>query len=165
MTPENQEIIQNVINRLAPKYVFGCYELEDIVQEAWIIAMKILDSWDGIRPLENFMMVSLNNRLKNIPRDKFYRRGTTGKRLEINERKKQLMGKAEEYLDINECDDDNLSTLLNKEEVNLILDQLPYTIRADFNRLANNVSIPNHRKAKVYDTVREIYEKNRPTFD
>ena len=162
---ENEKIIQNVINRTAPKYTFGCYELEDIKQEAWGIALEILDKWDGERPLENFMTVCLNNRLQNLKRNKFFRQGTSGKRLEINERKRQLMCKAEEYLDLREWEGE-YEDVLTKDEIEQLLGKLPYTIRADFNRLANNVSIPNHRKVKVYQAVKELYEQEHgPSVD
>ena len=67
------ETITKVVDRQAAKFRFGYYEIEDMRQEAFIIAMDALDRYDEKRPLENFLAVHVNNRLKNFKRDNFYR--------------------------------------------------------------------------------------------
>jgi RNA polymerase sigma factor (sigma-70 family) len=61
-----------VINRIAPKYTFRDYDVEDIKQEAFMICMDALDRYDTNRPLENFLSVHLSNRLKNFVRDNYF---------------------------------------------------------------------------------------------
>ena len=67
------KVIEKVINRTCSKYTFGYYELDDIKQEAFIIAINALEKYDGVRPLENFLQVDLGNKLKNLKRDKYQR--------------------------------------------------------------------------------------------
>jgi DNA-directed RNA polymerase specialized sigma24 family protein len=47
--------IMKIAKRLAPKYVFSGYDVEDIEQEAFLIGIAGLDKYDTSRPLENFM--------------------------------------------------------------------------------------------------------------
>ena len=65
--------IMKVAKRLAPKYVFATYEVEDIEQEAFLIGIAGLAKYDKSRPLENFMYIHINNRLKTFKRDNYYR--------------------------------------------------------------------------------------------
>ena len=64
--------INVVVNRMAHKYTFHGYTVDDIKQEAFIICMEALNRYDGIRPLENFLSVNLSNRLKNFIRDNHF---------------------------------------------------------------------------------------------
>lgn len=162
MKQEIQTTIQTVIKRLAYKYTFGPYEVEDIEQEAWIICLELLDKWDGIRPLENFLMISLKNALINFKRNNYCRQ-ENGEVSEAYEKKRMLMNRAEEYFDIKEGSDD-FSQLFTRDEISFYLDKLPPNIRNDFQRLAHNVSIPTSRKTKVYEAIRQIYEENRETL-
>ncbi len=66
-------IIQKIVNRTCSKFVFGYYDREDIKQEAFMAAMKALEKYDNIRPLENFLQVDISNKLKNLKRDKYQR--------------------------------------------------------------------------------------------
>ena len=64
--------IEKVCNRIAPRYTFYGYALDDIKQEAFIICMEALNRYDNSRPLENFLSVNLSNRLKNFVRDNHF---------------------------------------------------------------------------------------------
>jgi len=66
-------VIDNVANRLANKFKFGYHEADDMKQEARIVALEKLESYDGKRPLENFLYVCVHNGLYNIKRNKFAR--------------------------------------------------------------------------------------------
>ena len=65
--------INKVASRLAHKFTFAFYELEDIKQEAFIIAMEAMNRYDEKKPLENFLFVHVANRLKNFKRDNYFR--------------------------------------------------------------------------------------------
>ncbi len=67
------ELVDNLSSRLARKFTFGYHTYEDIKQQAFIEAWKGLDSYDGKRPLENFLWVHVKNRLCNFKRDNFER--------------------------------------------------------------------------------------------
>ena len=64
--------INIVCNRIAPRYTFYGYTVDDIKQESFIICMEALNRYDGIRQLENFLSVNLSNRLKNFVRDNHF---------------------------------------------------------------------------------------------
>ena len=65
------QIIENVVNMVAPTIKIKSMELDDIKQEARYEAIKLLDSgkYDGERPLSNFMYIHLRNRLYNLDRN------------------------------------------------------------------------------------------------
>ena len=65
--------IDRVVYKLAPKFKFGYYELEDIHQEGRIFALEALDKHDGVRPLENFLYAHVHNRLFNLKRKEYFR--------------------------------------------------------------------------------------------
>ena len=75
ITQETMEIVDNVCRAISKNFAFDHFEPDDIYQEAFIICMEILDKYDGDRPLENFLRVSLKNRLRNFRRDnsKYYK--------------------------------------------------------------------------------------------
>ena len=70
MTPTQDQMktIKKVINRIAPGYTFGYFEIEDVKQEAYIICLEGLEKYDPQFPLENFLSRHLSNRLKSLVR-------------------------------------------------------------------------------------------------
>ena len=64
--------ITSVINKIAHKYTFYGYEIDDIKQEAFIMCVDAMERYDPSRPLENFLSVHLSNRLKNFVRDNHF---------------------------------------------------------------------------------------------
>jgi len=67
------EIIDVIGNKLASKFRFGYHETDDIKQQIFIFALKGLEKYDNVRPLENFLYIHVKNRLCNLKRDKFER--------------------------------------------------------------------------------------------
>lgn len=68
-------VINNISGKLAKKFQFAYYTEEDIRQEIVYAAIKGLEDYDNVRPLENFLYVHVRNRLLNLKRDKFKRPG------------------------------------------------------------------------------------------
>ena len=60
------DTISKVARKLAPKYVFASYDVDDIQQEAFLMGVEALDRYDTDKPLENFLYTHINNRLKNF---------------------------------------------------------------------------------------------------
>ena len=85
------DTITKIAKRLAPKFVFAGYEVEDIEQEAFLIGVSGLKNYDPSRPLENFMFTHINNRLKTFKRDNYYRMDYGTNAQKIQERKKSLL--------------------------------------------------------------------------
>lgn len=62
------------MNFLARRFKFGYFEVEDIKQEAFLLAVEALDRWDRVRPLHSFLYAHIHNRLCNLKRKLYERR-------------------------------------------------------------------------------------------
>lgn len=148
------EKINIVINRIAPKYTFSGYEIEDIKQEAFMICMDALTRYDTNRPLENFLSVHLSNRLKNFVRDNYFTNSD-------QEKKKVLAPKQLSYDDNiidREVDQD---LIIDNKEVQIIIDKfLPFDYRSDYLKFLNDVSIPKKKKTQLFVVIKNILEEN-----
>lgn len=74
--PSDEELVaavSKVAKRLARLYKFSYHEVEDLVQECYVEAIKALDKYDESRPLVNFLAIHLRNRLHNFKRNKHER--------------------------------------------------------------------------------------------
>lgn len=156
------EVIMKVANRLAPRYSFGSYEPEDIIQEAFIIANKAMDEYDGLRPLENFLAVVLSTRLKNFVRDNHLRYLSSSATEEEQEKWEQKYGAKKnlvEPISIDSVQDEQESNMWTKidflndiqaQDIFVLIDKyLPVHIRADFLRMKQGILIPKPRRQKI----------------
>lgn len=156
-TTHQKQIITKVINRIAPKYVFGYYELDDIKQESYIICCEALEKYDESRPFENFISKHLSNRLKTLIRDKYCRSRTRSEKHEIlNNSKKNLMD-LKSFGAYNISYEDNLlEQISTSEALERVMDELTPSMRNNFHRLANGVSISSNKKQVLFDRIKEI---------
>ena len=146
--------INIVINRIAPKYTFSGYEVDDIKQEAFMICMDALTRYDINRPLENFLSVHLSNRLKNFVRDNYF--------ISSDQDKKKIL--APKQL----CNDDNITDRevdqdikIDNKEIRSIIDKfLPFNYRSDYLKFINDVSISKKRKTQLFTVIKDILEEN-----
>jgi len=147
------ERINTVINRIAPKYTFKDYEVEDIRQEAFIICMDGLDRYDQSRPLENFLSVHLSNRLKNFIRDNYF--------VKDDEERKKVM--APKYLTNDDeiaKEETSIDKSIDMKEAKKLIDKfLPCELRSDYLKIINEVYVPKKRKTVVFAAIREILEE------
>ncbi len=154
------DTILKISKKLAHRYTFASYEAEDIEQEAFLIGITGLQKYDQSRPLENFMYVHINNRLKTFKRDNYYRL-EHGAAEKIQKTKKDIL----EPLDIQELyhiatgdtisEDAELSELLQ-----IIDDNLPSNMRSDYLKLKNNAPLSKSRKSKVVAFIQSIVEES-----
>jgi len=150
--------VNRITDRLAHKYVFAGYDQDDISQEAFIIAIDVLDKYDSSKPLENFLHVHISNRLKNFKRDNYYRQ-ETGSAQQLQEKKKNIL----EPLDIHGLYNvETGDTILDQAHLNEILQKidecLPIEFRGDYLRLKNNCKLTKSRKAKIIAEIKIILE-------
>lgn len=69
-----QEIVKKIISRQTKDKKFPGYDQADIEQEVWVIALNSLEKYNVNRGnLENFLSVCVNNGLRNLHRDKYFR--------------------------------------------------------------------------------------------
>lgn len=67
------QIVEKVVNNIAKKFTFGYRDIEDIKQEAFLLAVKGLKKYDQKRPLANFLYIHIKNRLCNFKRKHYIR--------------------------------------------------------------------------------------------
>ncbi len=170
--------INKVVNRLGKKYTFAFHDVNDIRQEAWIIAIKALEHYDVTRPLENYLAVCLCNRLKNFKRDNYCRKEEPcevcsnkdpycikcQQRDARNQAKKFLM----EPIDISNIRDEyeknmrlnnNFVDAIEQHELFEIIDKhLSVELREDYLKLKSGVSINKQRREIIYDAIFNIFE-------
>jgi len=146
--------INTVVNRIAPKYTFNGYDVDDIKQEAFLICMDALDRYDQKRPLENFLAVNLSNRLKNFVRDNYFTKKDEDKKKALNPTHLAY----EDALPSDEIDNDSS---IDANEMKRIIDQyLPKELRADYLKIINDVYVPKKRKEFIISTLKKILEDN-----
>lgn len=155
MNDEQFQIIQAVAKKIAPRYVFGSYEKEDIEQEAIIMGLDGLKRYDGIRPLENFLYTHINNRLKNFKRDNYFR-VTTGNAEKVQQAKKDLFGASAAIDPVTYIEEDISETLDNKESIEKINEKLPAKYRADYLKMTSGAKVPKKRKAEILSLLKQI---------
>ena len=154
-----QEVINTitkVARKLAPKYVFASYEVEDIEQEAFLMGVEGLKRYDTSKPLENFMYTHINNRLKNFKRDNYYR-FDYGNAQKIQDRKKSILEPADiTALYCVSIDDDTVDNAHLSEMLDLIDRTLPSDLRGDYLKLRTNSPLPKGRKAIIIQAIEDI---------
>lgn len=148
------EEINIVVNRIAHKYTFHGYEIQDIKQESFIICMEALPRYDEERPLENFLSVHLSNRLKNFVRDNYFIKDEEEKRRVVMPG--QLSNEAQIIGDATE-----VPHKLDYEAMVRILDiKLPALYREDYLKIISDVYVPKKRKEEVLDFIYEVLEEH-----
>ncbi|MDC0297272.1 hypothetical protein OAK92_01730 [Crocinitomicaceae bacterium] len=150
------DTITLVCNRIAPKYTFYGYTIDDIKQEAFIICIEALNRYDGIRPLENFLSVNLSNRLKTFMRDNYF----TGSSSE--NRKKVFQPAQLDYEDHIVDNKDSFTTSYDeidtKDMVEVIDKHIPANFRMDYLKIVNDIYVPKARRQEIISTVKQILE-------
>tara|TARA_R100000908_G_C3743824_1_gene139665 strand:- start:319 stop:819 length:501 start_codon:yes stop_codon:yes gene_type:complete len=147
------DTIQVVVGRIAPKYTFYGYLVDDLKQEAFIICMEALPRYDEARPLENFLSVHLSNRLKNFVRDNHFTRDEDEKAKVVMpgqlNNEEYLLDNNEEYIES-----------LDYKEMRSVLDiKLPARYRADYIKIVHDVYVPKKRKEEVLFIIKTILEE------
>ena len=149
-------IIAKVCKKLAPKYIFASYEVEDIEQEAFLMGVEALERYDCNKPLENFMYAHINNRLKNFKRDNYYR-FDYGNAQKIQDRKKSILEPVDIAALYSVCtDDETVDNAHLAEILDLIDRKLPSSLRGDYLKLRTNSPLPKGRKAIVIEAIENI---------
>ena len=155
------EIIHAVVERIAPNYKFGFYEVDDIKQEAFILALEAMEKYDGLRPLENFIAKHISNRLKTLRRDKYSRKNVNSSRhADLNMKKRLLMDNGFSFNCSLFYEQDLEGDLSSKEAVEKVLNELPPALKKDFLRMANNAKLQDYRKKAVIAAVKEILHED-----
>jgi len=146
--------ISAVIDRIAHKYTFYGYEIDDIKQEAFIMCIDAMDRYDANRPLENFLSVHLSNRLKNFVRDHHFTKDEADK-------KRIVMPGQLNHEDrlVDQHGDEGES--LDYQHMSYILDlKLPASVRADYLKIMHDAHVSKSRREEVLSLIKEIMEEH-----
>jgi DNA-directed RNA polymerase specialized sigma24 family protein len=147
-------VIENVIKKIAPKYSFNGYDVDDIKQESFLICMDALKRYDQNRPLENFLAVHLSNRLKNFVRDNHYVK-------DVDESKKKIINAKRMGYDTNIIKFVNDSTKIEIREIASIIDKkLPPEYRVDYLKILSNTYVNKKRREEIMGFVHNILKEH-----
>mgnify|MGYP003152389241 CR=1 FL=1 len=153
ISKEELDKIDLVVQRIAPRYTFSGYDVDDIKQEAFIICYNALDRYDPkVGPLENFLSINLSNRLKNFIRDNHYKKD--------DEEKKKIMSPTPLTYDHIDSSDPFEKTIILKEIAGLIDEKLPSHLRSDYLKLKSGITINKKRKLEVMETIYDILKES-----
>jgi DNA-directed RNA polymerase specialized sigma24 family protein len=172
MEPATLLIIEKIANRLAPKYTFGFYDLDDIKQEIFLLALDGIKQYDETRgTLGTFLFQFVNSRIKNFKRDNYFRAefkcvacdnldphcDKCLKRHWKASNKRQLL----ETQDIHIIDDDSsivehfnyLDNLADKEILEYIDSHIPVSMRDDYLKMKENIYVHKQKRAKIEEFI------------
>lgn len=171
------DIIEKILSKIAKKYIFGIYSLDDIKQEGFIIAIKdILPEYDASLPLENFLRISLNHRLKNFKRNNYIRINRPCskcktfdpkcekccKRQQNQDVKKNLLNPIDIHIVVDDKQTMYEGSLMDTLEMVEILDKinkrLSVEYRQDYLKIKEGLYVPKSRKEEIEKIITEIIE-------
>lgn len=148
--------IEKVCDRIAPRYTFYGYAVNDIKQESFIICMEALSRYDNKRPLENFLSVNLSNRLKNFVRDNHFVYNDDGDRVKVL-KPAQLEHETSIIDNRGEVSYDSLE-LQNMSKI--VDEKIPASMRMDYLKLINDVYITKQRREEIIEVIQEILQEH-----
>jgi hypothetical protein len=166
------DTITKVAKRVSHKFSFGHYDSDDIFQEAFMLGLRGLDSYEEGRPLENFISVVISSRLKNLKRKHSFRPEPELGTPEHDEWIKKFASRKyiNEPLSIYSIKDEQESGMWNKMDFlnemqvadifNVIDINLPVHLRADFLRMKQGIFIAKPRRERVEAVIITILEEN-----
>ena len=174
------DTIDYVVNTLSRKFVFGYFDIDDLKQEGRIEALKALKNYDESCPLAPFLFTHLRLRYLNFIRKEYFRHETPCKSCIFypggdgcnafedrdecekwtgwkrrNEAKKNLASPINiDSVCMDSEDNMSISTLSpeNKELLEIIDQEIPSDLRADYIRLKNGCKL----SAKKIDNLKQV---------
>jgi len=153
---ETLEKINLVIDRIAPRYTFNGYDVNDIKQESFIICVEALERYDQKRPLENFLSVNLSNRLKNFVRDNF------GNAKDVEKKKISCPSNITHDYSNTLSYEEDIHLKIQMDEITEKIDRnLHSSFRSDYLKFINNVTIPKARRDQLIEAQKDILYEDR----
>lgn len=163
-------VIDDVVNRLAPSFTFGYFDVDDVKQEGRILAMDALPRYDPTRgtSLRTFLYNHVKKRYINLKRDKYMRpapKNLTGEALEAWMKRNGVKRSLVDTLDISDdrnesssfSSSDSFVDILQHKELLRVIDlNLPVEHRADYRCLLEDVKLPKNRRLKILEILKEI---------
>lgn len=126
-------------------YSFAGMDSDDVAQEAYFIAVKVMEKYDaGHGPIFNFLSISVNNRVKNLIRNTLLKEIDTC----------SLDNIQDEYETIGN------SSTTSQEFWEMVDENLHPSFRKDYLKLKQGVYVPKLRKEKIIAEIRDIINES-----
>lgn len=174
------DTVNSISSLLCYDYSFGYFDPEDIKQEAFVEAIKVLPKFTPHRgSLGAFLSTHIRNRLLNLQRDKLFRKQNpclkcqkcaTQQEKELckkyikwktrNDAKKGLMESSCLEVDIEEQTFIDDFPVIRNEIVKLIDKNLPVYLRADYRRLVESTKLSKRKTDKIISEIKKILNEN-----
>lgn len=168
--------INYVANKLAPQFIIGYYDLEDLKQEVRIFCLEGLHKYDKSRgKLSTFLMMVAQSRLINFKRNRLFRMSPkcgcssclSGIECEAQtkrmERWRKLNTTKRNLMNVNHMGDDDYEDILPyynpddiKEIVEIIDENLDISLREDYRRFVEGVKLPQPKREKIVSEIHRI---------
>lgn len=178
--------IERSVEILAPGFVFGYFDIDDIKQFARMEGIKAVVKWDRVRPFGNFAYTVIRSRLLNLVRDELRRSdppcskchsgsscGGDGRPCKMyqewasrNNTKANLM----RPLDLQRISDEKEARTRNESEVydsvelaeilEKIDTHLPVELRSTYLQMRDGVAVPKAKRLEVEKAVKEILKED-----
>lgn len=155
---ETMQIMQRVVEKIAPRYVTHGYSIGDMQQEAYIMCMEALPRYDNQRPLENFLSVHVSNRMKNFLRDN----------VKIKDEKKHKIVKPTQLThDVIKVYEENFEEKMDFKDMAAIVDEnMPAAMRMDYLKMVHDFYVPKQRRQEISEFIVDLlkasgYEKGQ----
>jgi hypothetical protein len=133
--------INLVCNRIAPRYTFYGYTVDDVEK----------------RPLENFLSVNLSNRLKNFVRDHHFVGDDNPERQRVVQ--PAQLDFEDSIIDEEEKYSISYDSIEEQNMVNIIDQYLPAGLRMDYLKIINDIYVTKQRKDEIIDCINSLLQE------
>jgi DNA-directed RNA polymerase specialized sigma subunit len=174
LTDEQVASLYIVIKPIASKFRFGYLSVEDMLQQGMLELLEAIEggAYDPTMPLEAFAKSHVHNRLFNYKRDNFCRHeapclccdSTTEhpcpkytKWFKRNQLKMGLTQASSEGIENQiKLDIGSEASVVSSELLEAIDKGLPISLRKDYLRMKEGLSVPRKRKEAIKASIKEI---------
>jgi len=172
--------VDKIAKRYSKKFKFGIFAAEDIYQEIFIMAMDALQRYDGISPLENFLVTHIKNRLILLKRDNYARASDACNQCpQFNTECEKCQRRRQTYnvkkslsnpVDISVVNADNESSMRSgltgiediecREIIEIINKQLPVKYREDYLKMRDGVYVSKPVREEIESIIKKILDEH-----
>jgi DNA-directed RNA polymerase specialized sigma24 family protein len=169
---EAKSIVEAIAESKKRSMSFAYFTGEDIAQEVWVICLKALERYNATKgPLENYLRRCVENRLKNLKRDRYFRppAGNPDRHGKVRDRINIVNALPLGGGDVGEggsavgmsLDQHEPHAILGAEELRQQIEsRLPPDLRADFRALLDgDYDLTKSRRERVRKAVAVILEQ------
>jgi DNA-directed RNA polymerase specialized sigma24 family protein len=145
--------VAKIAEYLSNSFAFPGYDKDDIKQEALVIGLSIIHKHDDAKGnIEDFLYISIRNRLQNLKQKHYHNPNSTSK---YNETKKKLNNPVAQEDD---SYDHPFYELEIAEMVEMVETRLHPHMKRDYAKIRDGLFVGVERKKKIMYEVQRIYD-------